>query len=246
MRPTTEWRGPLTPRAVPQKIKRNRLLVKLVAKKLGNEYFIGHSTIGQHSLQWFQPIVDPSGTIIPQGSINLYQYPMVSLNGQLPVEVAGKMLHAIRWLVHKVAEEPNRVFYRRDASGALPLHALAISNTPSALVLIREICSLWPRMIPLVHGPGLYEGEHLFHILVRSLPLPVLPQLLPTALLRVLTRGGLLGKAHAADAKLIVRWVQMLSLRVRVKLAHVVCTWDVHVPSSYCSVHLNFPRVRHL
>ncbi|KAL1507839.1 hypothetical protein AB1Y20_007447 [Prymnesium parvum] len=177
------------------RIQHNRLLLKIVAAKMGTVYHITHSTRGQHTLAWTTPVTDPDGTVLPAGFVNLYQYPMVSFDGHLPVQVSGEKLLAIRWLIHMAAAEPQRTFYRRDASGAMPLHALAISNTPEALSLICELISLWPRMIPLVHGAGLYLGEHLFHILAVNRREDELCRMLHIAHLR-------LGRAQ---------WLQLLS-----------------------------------
>ena len=41
----------------------------------------------------------------------------------------------LKWLVLTVAEEPQRVFYRIDVSGAHPIHALLLANSPPALDL---------------------------------------------------------------------------------------------------------------
>ena len=52
--------------------------------------------------------------------VNLYLYPMCSFGNLPPAEVVGPELQALRWIIHKMAEEPSRAFYRRDVRAAHP------------------------------------------------------------------------------------------------------------------------------
>eukprot|EP00966_Prymnesium_polylepis_P269183 6218403-Prymnesium_polylepis.1 len=166
---------------------------------MGQVYTVTHSSRGQHTLRWMSPIVDADGTMLPPGTINLYQYPLVSFGEQLPVETTGRTFQAVRWLLHQVAAEPNRVFYRRDASGALPTHALAIANTDASLEMISELYARWPRMISLVHGPGLYQGEHALHIMAVNRREEELCKMLDIARLRLSHKGWLAFLAQKPD-----------------------------------------------
>jgi hypothetical protein len=144
---------------------KNLLLKKMIAVKSGTEFVISHSSMEQHTLEWMDPVVDPNGTELDPGLLNLYHYPQVSTGFAPPLELTGAMLDALEWLVMRVAEEPQRVFWRRDASGAQPILALSIANTPAALKLVNKLFAAWPRLLTQTHDRGPFTGESCLHVL---------------------------------------------------------------------------------
>ena len=62
-------------------------------------------------------------------------------------------------MIKLAAKEPQRVFWRRDASGGCAIHALLIANTPVAMSLVAELAFSWPALLTQPHGPGPFAGE---------------------------------------------------------------------------------------
>ena len=92
-------------------------------------------------------------------------YPMVSFIGEegelLPPEpVTGDQLEVLRWLVLRIAAEPQRIFWRRDSSGGYPIHALLIANNAAAMELSRDVHLQGPLILLQNHGPGPFVEEH--------------------------------------------------------------------------------------
>jgi len=87
---------------------------------------------------------------------------------QLPPEHVRpneKQQKALKWLLLRVLADPQRVFYRRDASGAYFIHGLLIANTVSALDVVMACYAAAPRLLLQFHGPGPFTGEHGLHVL---------------------------------------------------------------------------------
>ena len=82
-----------------------------------------------------------------------------------PQELTGKRLAVLGWVVRRMAAEPQSAFYRRDASGAYPLHALLVANTKASIQLALRIMELRPDLITQAHGAGRFAGENALHIL---------------------------------------------------------------------------------
>ena len=154
----------------------NPALANMIANHKGTEFEVQHLPAEQHTFHWKRTIVDPAGNELPPGTANLFTFPMVMFDASAHhlddtdnyIEVVGDTLDELKWLIHQAAAEPQRVFYRHDASGACPLHALLISNSATALELAIELFRKWPRLITLPHGPGIFVGETVFHALAAN------------------------------------------------------------------------------
>eukprot|EP00966_Prymnesium_polylepis_P259093 5984181-Prymnesium_polylepis.1 len=137
---------------------------------------------------WRSKIVDPAGNVLPPGSVSFLKYPEVQFEhaaaNQLS-EVVGGQLAALEWVIHQVAAEPQRVFYRHDTSGSGPAHALLVSNHNAAVKLVLEIYTRWPRLITLTLGKSSFGCENALHILAANRREPQLCQALETAQLRL-------------------------------------------------------------
>eukprot|EP00966_Prymnesium_polylepis_P024950 575252-Prymnesium_polylepis.1 len=48
------------------------LLTRMWASTTGAEYTLTHSSVGQHTLSWAQPITSPEGGVLEPGMLNLY------------------------------------------------------------------------------------------------------------------------------------------------------------------------------
>ena len=129
-----------------------------------------HSTIGQHKIEWDAPLLAPNGDTLPgPGSVVLYSYPHCSFSGKTPRTVSGGKLRVLERVVEALAMATTpveqRVLRRRDASGAYAIHALLISNFPSALSLVLRLYARSPKLQLQAHGKGPFRGEHGLHIL---------------------------------------------------------------------------------
>ena len=134
---------------VRRKALKNAVLAAVVATKTGEEFEVTHTSLGQHTLMWKEAITAPDGTVLPPGLLNPYIYPLMHFGKeaverasakpkendednntkvQLPPELVKpteKQIRAIKWLLLRLSDDPQRVFYRRDTSGAYLLHGVS-------------------------------------------------------------------------------------------------------------------------
>ena len=167
------------------------LLVQCVAIFRRTVFSVTHSTRAQHLLSWEETIVDPDGNELPPGTVNLYAYPMCTIKSggvERAEEATGATLEALGWLIAELAVGAHAAFYRPDASGGLPIHALAIANTKESLNLVVDLCRGNPRLVMQAHGPGLFLHETLLHILAVNRQQDLLLELLRQAEMRLSRR----------------------------------------------------------
>ena len=141
------------------------LLRALRVHIMGLEFTLTHSTLTQHTISWEQPVVHPSGTVMPPGTCNIYQFPAIAFGSGWASEATGATLEVLCWVMTRAAAEPQRVFWRTDASGGYLIHALLIANTPAALKLVHRLVITWPHLLVQGHRPGPFWGETILHIL---------------------------------------------------------------------------------
>jgi hypothetical protein len=124
------------------------------------------STTGQHTLEWKTALTGAGGVTLPAGQCNLYAYPICSLGGKVGVVPNEAQLELLSGLLSTIAHPSHHIFFRRDASGACPIHALLIANNPEALELVMRLYREVPSLLMQIHGPGFFVGEGGLHVLV--------------------------------------------------------------------------------
>ena len=123
------------------------------------------STAGQHTMEWRSTLTGARGVTLPAGQCNLYAYPKCSLGGKVGVVPNEAQLELLSGLLCTIASPRQHFFFRRDASGACPIHALLIANNPEALELVLRLYREVPPLLMQTHGPGFFVGEGGLHVL---------------------------------------------------------------------------------
>ena len=129
---------------------------------------IVQSTVGQHTIAWKKPLVDDDGTTLPAGECNLYAFPRCNLGKRVGVVPDDMQLVLLFRLLKLSALPSKRLFFRRDSSGACPIHALLIANNPEALSLCLQVYAQVPSLLMQTHGPGFFAGESGLHVLAAN------------------------------------------------------------------------------
>ena len=130
----------------------------------------------QHTLSWSQPlrIVDEESgipTVVGAGWMNLYTTPTVhSVAGGTTYILTAAQLAAVFDLLVTIATHPStcHLFEKPDASGATPVLAIAVANTPDALRLTLSLYAARPSLITQSHQPGPFFGENALHIFAAN------------------------------------------------------------------------------
>ena len=108
---------------------------------------ITHSLAGQHTIEWHDPIFLPQiKTVMPPGRCNLYQCPMVWLDGMMDdrlLELKRGKLEAFSRLVLSCVHASLRgecpFLEAVDVFGAKPVHGMLVSNRQGGLQLALRI-----------------------------------------------------------------------------------------------------------
>ena len=136
-------------------------------------------TSKQHTLSWEHVIRDATSGVdlLPAGSCNLYQYPMVVGTTQASHAVwpEGAALGALEGLVLAFLRirDTSAVDEATDEVGATVQHALAVANTDKALALLDRLMKAKPSLLTQCHskhrsGISLFTGETTLHILAAN------------------------------------------------------------------------------
>ena len=116
-------------------------------------------TSGQHTLTWTQPIrmrIRGTTSTLGAGSCNLYTYPSVRLlrgTTVRPDVLEGPRLEVLAALLTAIATDKGGIltggwpFDLADASGATPILALFVANTPRAVELCLALYAARPELL---------------------------------------------------------------------------------------------------
>mmetsp|Transcript_379 Transcript_379/g.683 ORF Transcript_379/g.683 Transcript_379/m.683 type:complete len:945 (+) Transcript_379:16-2850(+) len=129
-----------------------------------NSYSVEHiiNASGQHTIKWAEPI-GPSH--LPPGEMNLYTFPTAVCEGSTRL-LDGAELEDLKTVLVSLGTDPGcEMFNTPDAVGALPIHALLVSNSPEAVALSMEIFRGLPSMLSRAHCEGPFVGENTLHVL---------------------------------------------------------------------------------
>ena len=125
------------------------------------------NTQGQHTLSWKEPLKG-RGTTLPAGDCNLYGFPRCSFGTRVGVLPDDDQIELLVELLLAAAAPREHIFFRRDPSGALPVHAILIANNPEALSLVLQLYAAVPSLLMQLHGPGFFVGESGLHVLAKA------------------------------------------------------------------------------
>ena len=118
---------------------------------------------------------------MPPGECNLYGFPRCTFGKRKGVLPDDSQLVVLFRLLKRCALPSRRIFFRRDPSGACPIHALLIANNPEALSLCLQMYAHVPSLLMQTHGPGLFAGESGLHVLAANRREPELCEALELA-----------------------------------------------------------------
>ena len=142
-----------------------------------NNFAFSWDAATQHTLSWPEPLrvaLDPESpimTVVGAGSVNLYTMPTVnSTVGGIPYELTPGQLQAVYQLILTIATHSStrHLFDAPDSSGATPVLAIAVANTPGALELTLSLYAARPDLITQCHKPGHFVGENALHIFATN------------------------------------------------------------------------------
>ncbi len=120
---------------------------------------------GQHTLMWSKPLrltQNKITTVVAPGSCCLYAYPFVTHPQPQPATTPAQ-LQVVATVIKTLVNES--LFNEPDASGATPVLALGVANSPEALELLVDLYKLRPNLLVQSHLPGPFVGENAFHVM---------------------------------------------------------------------------------
>ena len=154
------------------------------------EVHVSLSTASQHTLSWDDDLhydLDEGGSsggaregarVLPAAQVNLYLFPRIGVfkkDGEVSrdtIKPDGAQLEALYRLIVALAADKDCPFFREpDEVGAMPVHAIAVANTPQAIELTERVVFACPSLLTQVHtkhrlGFPLFTGEGTLHVLV--------------------------------------------------------------------------------
>ena len=169
----------------------------------GKQVEISWSRTRQHILSWEHEIsLEVNGEVwtLDPGSCNLYLYPQIVFapNPTVPLanhlkkprrsSQAGSKVHLLKCfnllLIEALTSEAtHQEFALPDATGAFPVLALLVANTPEAVNLARLVYERRPELLLQTHTPlGIFKGENVLHVLCVNLQEMLLCQMIELAI----------------------------------------------------------------
>ena len=150
------------------------------------EVHVSLSTASQHTLSWEDDLhydlyvggALEGARVLPAAQVNLYLFPRISVfnkDGEVSrdtIKPDGAQLEALYRLIVALAADKDCPFFREpDEVGAMPVHAIAVANTPQAIELTERVVFACPFLLTQVHtkhrlGFPLFTGEGTLHVLV--------------------------------------------------------------------------------
>lgn len=112
------------------------------------------NSIGQHALEWKEPL-NHNGVTIEPGALNLYTF---------PGGFSGNKLQLIRKIILELARTHIHLFDKPDPVGAFIIHALVVCNTEPSLEISFELLDLAPHLLLQTHAGQPFMDESLLHI----------------------------------------------------------------------------------
>lgn len=126
---------------------------------------IVQNSTGQHTITWKEDLKGADGTVLPAGECNLYRFPRCNIGKRLGVLPEDAQLQLLCDLLVAAAHPQEHIFFRRDPSGACPIHAILIANNMESLSLVLRLYASVPSLLMQTHGPGFFVGESGLHVL---------------------------------------------------------------------------------
>ena len=123
-----------------------------------------HDSRGQHTIKWKQPLKG-HGTELAPGECCLYGFPCCTIGKRVGVVPDDDQVEVLIELLISAAQPREHIFFRRDPSGATPIHAILIANNPEALNCTLRLYASVPSLLMQTHGPGFFVGESGLHVL---------------------------------------------------------------------------------
>ena len=115
---------------------------------------IVQNSTGQHTIAWKEDLKGADGTVLPAGECNLYRFPRCNIGKRLGVLPEAAQLQLLCDLLVATAHPQEHIFFRRDPSGACPIHAILIANNMESLSLVLRLYASVPSLLMQTHGPG--------------------------------------------------------------------------------------------